>query len=272
MPRIFYPIREVHHVRKRATHLNSVPMKIVAVDIAYFYDAFREQAEQLLEQWRCQPAGSPGENPARLVNAMGDLCAVLRRIEGGEMEAPGEAAPRDAEVEVLGNYGLQLLVDLSELAAELNMEDCSRELENLCLPMAAWVARQGGEIQLLAPVVNALAWYANQTTSPQMMLELYNLATQVSEAVNPHLIDSNPADPTHPWRLLVINRAIVATRTLEPSVMEPALKAVVEYLPQDASRFFEEGMQQMDKIGYPERIREVMSRYHALFDEGRTLH
>lgn len=247
-------------------------MKIVTVDIAYFHDAFREQAEQLLEQWRCQPAGTPGENPSRLVDAMGDLCEVLRRIEDGSFETPGNGTPKDTEVEALGNYGLQLLVDLSDLAGQLGMEKCGRELENLCLPMAAWVARQGGEIQLLAPVVNALAWYANQTTNPHMMLELSNLATEVFEAVNPHLIDSGSGDPMDPWRLLVINRAIVATRTLEPAVMEPALKAVVEYLPNDAARFFDEGMQQMDKIGYPARVRAVMSRYHALVCEARTLH
>ena len=247
-------------------------MNIAQVDIAYLYEAFLEQAELLLEQWRCQPAESSQTDPSRLVDAMGDLCKVLRGVEAGLTENTEPSETADTEAEALGNYGLQLLTDLSELAAQLALPECARELENLCLPLGAWVARQGGEIQQLVPIVNALAWHANRTTSPQEMLELYNLANQVFESVGPSVIDSDPGNPMHPWRLLVINRAIVATRTLEPSAMEPALAAVVEHLPDDAARFFEEGMEQMDKIGYPERVREVMSRYHSLINGTRTLH
>lgn len=247
-------------------------MKIATVDIAYLQDAFLEQAEQLIEQWRCQPPEETRENPTRLVESMGDLCQLLRGIEeGGSGTTPGEDAP-DREIEALGNYGLELLLQLSELATELGMAECSQELENLCLPMATWIARHGGEVRQLPPVINALARHANQTTNPQHMLELYNLATEIFEAVSPHLIENAPEDPASPWRLLVINRAIVATRTLEPSIMEPAFRAVVEYLPEDAPRFFEEGMRQMDIIGYPDRVRELMSHFNALFDNTRTLH
>lgn len=247
-------------------------MPITQVDITYLYEAFLEQAEILLEQWRCQPAEAPEEDPSRLVDAMDNLCAALRRFESGLTENVGEQDSGDAEAEALGNYGLQLLTELTELAVQLELPDCARDLENLCLPLGAWIARQGGEIQQLAPIVNALAWHANHATSPQAMLDLFNLATQVFEAVSPNIIDNDPEDPVHPWRLLVINRAIVATRTLEPSAMEPALNAVVEHLPDDASRFFEEGMQQMDRIGYPEQVREVMNRYHILVNKARTLH
>jgi len=247
-------------------------MKITQVDIAYLYEAFLEQAEVLLEQWRCQPEAALAQDPSRLVEAMGDLCMVLRRFEEGLADEGEQVDTGDAEAEALGNYGLQLLIDLTQLATQLGLADCAQEVENLCLPLGAWISRQGGEIQQLAPIVNALAWHANHTTNPKLMLNLHELANQVFEAVSPNVIDSDQDNPLHPWRLLVINRAIVATRTLEPEIMEPALQAVVEYLPDDAPLFFEEGMQQMDKIGYPERVREVMNRYHMMVNKDRTLH
>lgn len=247
-------------------------MKIAAVDITYLQDVFLEQAEQLIEQWRCHPPEEAQENPTRLVESMRDLCEVLHAIESGEGGANTDEEAPDREVDVLGNYGLELLLQLSEMASGLGMTECSVELENISLPLAAWIARQGGEIRQLPPVINALARHANQTTSPHTMLELFNLATEVFEAVSPHVIDSDSENPMNPWRLLVINRAIVATRTLEPAIMEPAFRAIVEYLPEDAPRFFEEGMRQMDIIGYPDRVREVMSRFNILFDDTRTLH
>ena len=246
-------------------------MEIAQVDIAYLYDNFLAEAETLLEQWRGRPIESDIGDPSRLIEAMGDLCAVLRRVEEQGPDNTEEPPPA-AEIDALGNYGLQLLSDLSDLSLQLGLHDCARRLENLCLPLAAWISTQGGEIQQLAPVVNALAWYANNTRQPQQMAALYRLADQVFEAVSPHLQQAAGDNPLHPWRLLIINRAIVATRTLQPELMEPAFASVVELLPEDAPQFFEEGMQQMDIIGYPDPVREVMSRYHGLFDRQRTLH
>lgn len=246
-------------------------MKTATVDIVYISDACREQAEQLIEQWRCLPGSEPDSDPTRLAESMQELCRALQRFELPMKESASGATPA-REIEALGNYGLDLLVEMSELAATMGLQECSRELEGLCLPMAAWIARQGGEIVSLPPVVNTLARHANQTTEPNRMRELYNLANEIFEAVSPHVIDNTPEDPRHPWRLLVINRAIIATRTLEPSLMEPALRAIVDYLPEDAPRFFEEGMRQMDKVDYPERVRETMRRYHDLLHSARTLH
>jgi hypothetical protein len=195
---------------------------------------------------------------------------VLRRVEDSD-GAPREPAD-NTEIDALGNYGLRLLSELSALSVALGLEDSARRLENLCLPLAAWIASQGGEIQHLAPVVNALAWQANNTRQAPQMAALYRLADQVFEAVSPNLAEHASDDPMHPWRLLIINRAIVATRTLQPEMMEPAFNSVVELLPEDAPRFFEEGMRQLDIVGYPEQVRTLMSRYHARFDRTRTLH
>ena len=44
--------------------------------------------------------------------------------------------------------------------------------------------------------------------------------------------------------------------------MEPAFNAIVEPLPNDAERFFAEGMEQMAIIDYPEHVRTVVRRYY----------
>jgi hypothetical protein len=59
-----------------------------------------------------------------------------------------------------------------------------------------------------------------------------------------------------------MNYSIVATRTLTPELMEAAFRVLTEKLPEDAPRFFDEGMQQMDAQNYPPAVREVMEKYH----------
>lgn len=247
-------------------------MKIAPVDIAYLSEVFRDQIQPLLEHGQAaEGVAADREDPARLASAMDDLCTILRQVEAHRAGESDRRPPEPKEIEALGNFGLQLLNDLSELAAEADLPECARQIENLCLPMGVWIARQEVEIRQLAPVVNALAWYANQTTSPEDMRQLYALATEIVEAVSPSLSERSAGD-LHPWRLLLINRAIIATRSLTPELMEEAFTAVVEQLPEDAPRFFEEGMRQMDRVGYPPQVREVMGRFHALFDGARTLH
>lgn len=244
------------------------------MDIAYLYEVFREQEEYLLEHLQAQPVGSPKQaNPQRLIRAMSDLCKILREVEANQAGEFAETICPPREIETLGNFGLQLLNDLSELAAAAELADCAHELESLCLPLGVWIARRGMEIQQLAPVVNALVWHANRTRSPEDMQVLYGLATEIVDAVSPHLSEVGTRNlHSWPWHLLLINRAIVATRTHRPSLMEPAFTTIVEQLPEDAPRFFAEGMQQMDRVSCPKPACEVMHRFHALFSEKHILH
>ena len=69
-----------------------------------------------------------------------------------------------------------------------------------------------------------------------------------------------------------INRAIVATRSHNPELMEPAFDAIVECLPQEAQRFFAEGMEQMAIIDYPTQVRDLVRRYYLAHTQRRLLH
>ena len=104
------------------------------------------------------------------------------------------------------------------------------------------------------------------------MAELYTQCCELIDATNP--ICEAPAvdDPSDPWRLLLINRAIVATRSHNPELIESAFDAVLESLPGDAPKFFAEGMEQMTILDYPDDVREVVRRYYLAHAVPRRLH
>jgi len=79
-------------------------------------------------------------------------------------------------------------------------------------------------------------------------------------------------DTGRPWRVLLLNHCIVATRSHNTGLMEDAFALLSARLPEDAARFFTEGMQQMDALDYPQRVREVMEKYHRRWTVNRSLH
>ena len=143
----------------------------------------------------------------------------------------------------------------------------------LALPLACWIARRGGELAHPAPVVNAAGALANSTKAPDELATLYGLMSEVVDALSPKVTqDSELADSTRPWRVLLLNRAIVATRSHRPDLMESAFRAVVEALPGDAPEFFREAMGQMEALNYPPQVRAVVQRYADAWCLRRTLH
>jgi len=79
-------------------------------------------------------------------------------------------------------------------------------------------------------------------------------------------------NPGRPWRVININRSIVATRSHSPEIMDVAFQALIKNLPQDAPNFFVEGMSEMERLGYPEHVRKVMTRYYEQWNEPHTIH
>ena len=50
------------------------------------------------------------------------------------------------------------------------------------------------------------------------------------------------------------------------------MAATVECLPQEAQRFFAEGMEQMAIIDYPTQVRDLVRRYYLAHTQRRLLH
>ena len=128
-------------------------------------------------------------------------------------------------------------------------------------------------IDTLEPVVDAVARVANSTREPEALESLNGIIRQIIDAV-PAVIrqDLETINPGRPWRVLLLNYCIVATRSHNTALMEPAFSLLSENLPADAPRFFTEGMQQMDALNYPDPVRIVMEKYHCKWHVDRSLH
>jgi len=243
-------------------------MLFTKIDITSITEQFSDLAQQIIDSWEdLQMESKRQKTPDLLLDAMQRLGRTLSSHE------QNQEADNTNEINALGDYGIQLIVEMSDCCAELGLHEQARTFENLTLPFAIWIARHGAELRHPEPIINALAYHANHLAEPEDMASVFAIANEIMEAISPNISqDENNHHPERPWRLLLLNRGIIATRTLNPSFMEHAFNAIAEYLPDDAPSFFEQGMEQLDIIGYPEQVRKVMQDYYLKFCSNRTIH
>jgi len=246
--------------------LNSRAMRLPPADLSYVMERFEELAEQV--ETLADISDEDSNSPAQLRDAMLQLMALLARL-GGEGSAQVE---HPGELTTYGDYGLHMLDQLADVATQTERTELRQAVEQLNLPFALWIVRNGGELRHLGGIVNALSQLVNQSQHPGTMADLYGCCCELIEAASASFENPPSNRPAEAWRLLLLNRAIVATRTHNPELMEPAFDAVVDQLPADAERFFAEGMEQMTVIDYPDQVREVVRRYFMAHSKPRHLH
>jgi hypothetical protein len=246
--------------------LDFAPMKLPPADLSYVLDRFDDLAEQI--DASVDSSDYETESPRQLHDAMRQLLDLLARIatdDEPQTEHPGELT-------TYGDYGLHLIDQLGRLADRGERTDLRRESEQLSLPFALWIVRRGGELRQLSSIVNAVSHFANGLKQPNPMADLYGCCCELVEAASTAFERPGSTNPAEPWRLLLLNRAIVATRTHNPELIEPAYDAIVEQLPTEAERFFAEAMEQMALVEYPDPVREIVRRYFMAHTKPRHLH
>lgn len=221
---------------------------------------FKHAAGEIIDTYEARrPAETNQVTPGQLTEAVNQFLGIITRLDREE----GEVGPiyKD-DVTQLGDYGMTLLTDLAAWAGQLNLPVPRQDLEIVTLAAADWIVRHEGQIRTLEPVVNALANFANRMHDPASLEPLILFMGRVAQA-SASLIkqDLEKNNPGRPWRVLHLNRGIVATRTHNPALMEKVFDDLVQYLPEDAAAFFAEGMQQMEALNYPQPVRQVMGRY-----------
>ena len=221
---------------------------------------FEHAATDIIDTYEGRrPATSNQVTPGQLAEAIHQFLTIIARIDEEEGKL-GPAVNDDATQ--LGDYGMTLLTDLSAWAGQLNLPVPRQDLEIVTLAAADWVMRHEGQIRTLDPVVNALANFANRMNDPTSLEPLILFMGRVAQASAKYIKqDLEKTNPGRPWRVLHLNRGIVATRTHNPALMEKVFDDLVRYLPEDAPAFFAEGMQQMEALNYPQPVRVVMGRY-----------
>lgn len=207
----------------------------------------------------------------KLVQAMEECFHVMQRVEADLQATDSEMKPED--VSQIGDYALTLLQELSSHAANAGMQAEMLSIQSLTLPVALWIAHHGGHFHQLETVVNAVANEANSTQDPetlaQFAVKLESLMQGVDENIRQDLDNANPM---RPWKVLNINWGIVATRSHDPAVMRRVFDQLIKNVPEDARAFFAEGMKQMDIVGYPEQVREVMAEYSRDWGVDASVH
>lgn len=253
-------------------------MSIVEIDLNALSDVVDEVTaaleaaydEQPIEHSELDDPHVIGENLKRFAEIVQHVDAQYHGTTDGKSRE--ELPDKLQDLSQLGDYGLGLLSALSDWANLLELEELQVTLDELSIPVALWTARNIGSLQELRNVVDALSRIANQTQDPDFLAELSGIMDEIANAAAPQIkADEDKSHAGRPWRMLNLNHGIVATRTHDPSIMESVFEQILLRLPEDAPGFFREGREQMDIVGYPNHVREIMEKYYQMTNNP-TLH
>lgn len=273
-------------------------MKLSTIDIATAADVLEDAAHAVVEAYRQRGLKQPEVvSPELLTDALRQFFAIMGSLDergaapsarsiydtlaaadgGASPDAPKQSSPagesaRPEDITELGEHTFSALADLRQWAEQLQLPRAQQQIDALSVPVAVWVARHQGEVRELESVVNALAAIANTAGDPELLRELSLLMGELAAAAAPELRqDLDRGNPSRPWRVLNLNRGIVATRSCDTGAMTKAFDDLVTHLPDDAAEFFEEGVKQAEAMGLPDPVRTLLSEYHKR-GSGRGLH
>jgi hypothetical protein len=206
------------------------------------------------------------ESPAVLMDATNNLLDLLYIQEGDSSSLSTK------ELSELGDYGLDMLHRLAENTQAQGFGSY-QNFETLAYPLALWLARQGAEISILYPIVSTLARMANRLTEPEQLEQLFLQTGEIIEALSVKLTqDLEQSEPGSPLSVLLINRAIVATRSLNLDFITFSYQVVREQLPELANGFYAEAMEQMELLNYPPEVRALVEDFYTHAKGNALLH
>lgn len=197
--------------------------------------------------------------PPQLVEAVGQFLAILDR---NPPEAPTESMQEEGEPDRIGNYVLSFLQDLVVYAERLGQTDAMNQLQQVALATALWLADYGAPVRSLNLAVNALGSQANQTAEPAELARLGEMMDRLIGNAGPEeASDLEAGNPQRPWRILLMNRAIVAVRSDDAAAVRRAFDLLQQRLPEDAAAFFTEAERQVAAGGFSEEVAAVVQAY-----------
>jgi len=195
----------------------------------------------------------------QLIQAFDQFFNVISRID---IQADENLPITEIEATDIGDHGLVLLLKLVDLMERLELLHKRQDIEQISLIFAHWILSYGGKFNHLESLVNAFAQLANTMRDHEALKQLSILMGQVVDACSQEIkLDIDKNNKFRPWRLLHINRGIVATRTHDLEIMKTVFDELLVYLPEEASSFFDEGMREMDALDYPLHVRELIAFY-----------
>jgi len=177
------------------------------------------------------------------------------------------------EVTEIADFALNLLDEVANACASRGLQNEMIQVHRLSLPVVIWLKQYQGALKKMDIVVNAIASYANtlqDAESLQALCILIGNVVDVTDVLIKQDLEANNA--MRPWRVLNLNWGIVATRTHNVELMEQVFDQLINNIPDDVQQFFNEGMQQMDIVGYPKPVRSVMEKYASGVGSSNSIH
>lgn len=232
-------------------------MELILTTLAEAKVIFSDRVKKLQALADASAVTSNTEEPIDIsIAAMHQFFEIAEGVD----ESKTEFTPND--ISDIGEHGLMLLEKLVLKAGSLNDLEDSTDLEQIALVIAEWIIQRDGTINILEPIVDALARVANAIRDQEQLIALADFMGEIADACSDTIKqDLDIGDMHRPWRILNINRGIVATRTNDPTTMRRAFAELIKALPMDAPGFFKEGMSEMVRLDYPEHVREIMQEY-----------
>lgn len=205
-----------------------------------------------------------------VLSTLEQFFAIMQSLE--DLPAQKQPQPHDPELDKVANYGLELFQELESWCEQLKLKTERESLAALQMSLALWFSLRGAKLSALSGVVNSISILANLTDNTTYLSKIHDYVEQITDAVSDEIkADKDKSESSRPWRILNLNHGIIAARSHNPEIMEHVFEQLIHRLPEDASGFFAEGMQQMDIIGYPKHVRQVMERFYQLTNHP-TLH
>ncbi len=224
-------------------------------------------SEELFQLWSNTKAGSNSDsNPEILKEAYKQLCLIIERTDSTAN------TEKHAELNEIANHGIHLHMESVHWVEKLQAQSIAPDVMKSIILFAAWAGRHQCELDEMEFIVNFLGEYSNYAKSLAELEELSGLSMNIVDAC-PMVMksDLDNQNQGRPWRVLLLNNAIIATRTHKDDLLEQAYELIGQYLPADAANFFSQALEQMDIIGYPDNVRIIVRRYFDLWNN-KTQH
>ena len=219
-------------------------------------------SEELFQLWSNTKESSHSDsNPEILKEAYKQLCLIIERTDSTAN------TQENTELNEIANHGIHLHMESVHWIEKLQAQGIAADVMKSIILFSAWAGRHHCELDEMEFIVNFLGEYSNHVKSMAELEELAGLAMNIVDAC-PMVMksDLDNQNQGRPWRVLLLNNAIIATRTHKDDLLEQAYDLIGKYLPEDAAKFFSQALEQMDIIGYPDNVRIIVRRYFNLWN------
>ncbi|HEX9389770.1 MAG TPA: hypothetical protein VF928_00510 [Usitatibacteraceae bacterium] len=206
-------------------------------------------------------AGLGANDAIALAAAVGDFLDVAAQLDA-EYGADGVLPVRDAAD--AADEALRCATELDPWLDRFELASWRPALHAAVLGIGLWMMRHQLALATPEPIVNALAFRANEAATRQETAAAYALMQGFIAHLAPQLdADLERSNPERPWRLLNLNFAITAIRTGDAALMRFAFDTLNNHLPDERAGFYEEACALASQPGFLPETRALIEAEHA---------